>query len=489
MAHPQQYDVILVNPRFLNIYQYKYPPYGLMFLAHSLKNAGYKVKIFDNQVEQQAVLYDLIRASNPLWAGFFVMTGPNLASALEISGTIKKLNPSTKIVWGGPHPTLLPEDTLKNELIDMVVLGEGERTAVALTNALKNNASLSAIAGIGYRDNGEITIAPERGFIEDWDKEVGLDWEGIEIRNYINRVKGYNNFPLITSRGCPFRCKFCWNLKANRRSWRAWSAEKVITEIKKIIPYGIDFISFIDDYIGSDLRRLETIIEFLRANNITWAVDGFRVGNHVTAELMQKFKECGCDHLYIGAECGNKKMLEYVHKDITVEQLLESARITGVYGINVKYAWIIGFPEETGKDRADLLDLIDQINKLNPDSAHYIGIFSPYPGSELYEATIKAGWVPPREIGEWALFREEVKLPYCKNMSYLKCIFFTCFFKFAVDSKQRAHSKTKLAYRLPFKLLKLTSHIRWEFRFFYFPVEFHILVAFKNILAKFGKKL
>jgi len=476
-----KYDVLLVNPDFLSIYNAKFPPFASLFLSYSLKKAGYSVKIFDTQFEKEEDLYQLINLHQPLWVGFSVMTGPTIARTLNLCKKIKMMGLNTQIVWGGPHPTLLPEDTLQHKLIDIVVISEGEKTAIELTNALKNKSNLNLVKGIGYKSNGKIIITPPQKFITNWDKEVGLDWDAVNITNYIDRQsKQYKKISLITSRGCPFRCKFCWNIMANKRRWRGWSAEKVITEIKRLLPYGINYITLEDDNFGVDLERAKKILRFMKTQDIRWSFEGVRVGKHLTLELIKFFKENNCHHLSFGAECGNQKMLDYIAKDITVEQLLDSAKLTGECNLGVRYSWIIGFPKETHRDRMELLSLIDKITKLNPNCAHYIGIYGPHPGSEIFQETIDAGWSPPKSVEGWSLFREEVDLPYCKNMWYLRSIALACFFKFAVDSPIRAHSKTKIVYRIPFKILKFISYMRWKYKIFNFPLEYRVLTAVKN---------
>ncbi|MBI2662474.1 B12-binding domain-containing radical SAM protein [Candidatus Woesearchaeota archaeon] len=476
----ENYDVILVNPDFLSIYNAKFPPFAAMFLSYALKKAGYSIRIFDTQFEKEDNLYECIKNNKPLWVGFSVMTGPTIARTLKICQKIREISSDIKIVWGGPHPTLLPKDTLKHKLIDIVVISEGEKTVVELTKTLKNNENLDLVNGIGYKKNEEIIITKPREFTTDWDNEVGLDWDNVKINNYIDSQGKYKKISLITSRGCPFRCKFCWNIMANNRRWRGWSAEKVIEEIQRLLPYGVNYITLEDDNFGVDLNRAKKILKFMKTRDILWSFEGVRVGKHITIELIQFFKENNCHHLSFGAECGNQKMLDYIAKDITVEQLIESARLTGQYKLGVRYSWIIGFPKETHADRMDLISLINKITELNPNCAHYIGIYGPHPGSEIFQETIEAGWIPPKNVEGWSLFREEVDLPYCKNMWYLRSIALACFFKFAVDSSLRAHSKTKIIYRIPFKILKFVSNIRWKYRLFHFPIEYKILTLIKN---------
>jgi radical SAM superfamily enzyme YgiQ (UPF0313 family) len=479
----QKYDMILVWPKYFTLYQPKFLPFGCMFVADSLRKAGYHPRVFDARTESSESLAELMLKNNPLWVGFYAMTGPSITDMLDNCKKIRALSQKVKILCGGPQPTLLPENTLNHELLDFVIVGEGEKTAIEFTQALQNRSPFGDIAGLGYKKNGQIIINRPREFIKDWDGEVALDWTDINVSDYIQDVGGYKRISLITSRGCPFRCAFCWNLKGNNRKWRAWTAEYVINLIKPLLQIGVSYISFVDDYFAWDLQRAEKVMLFLKENNVRWSFDGFRAGNHITPTLMQSFKNSGGFYLGFGAECGTQKMLDYVKKDLTIEQLLESARITGDAGIGAAYSWVIGFPNETEEDRMAIVHMIDRMTELNPLTTHYINIFSPYPGSQLYQETIDAGWTPPARLEDWALLREETTLPYYRNMWRLKSIAYSCYFKFA-DSPVRPHAKTKSIFAIPSKIFKFTASLRWRLKFFDLPVEYMLMSFVKNNLDR-----
>ncbi len=480
------YDVILINPGIESPYKVPFPPFAFLFIAPKLAEAGYRVKIFDVQIEATKTLIKLLKHTDPIWVGFTVMTGSAIKNTIKIAKIVRKYKPHTPIVFGGAHPTLLPGETLKHPLVDIVVISEGEITVVELTKALEKGADLSDAAGIGFKKDGEICITKKRDFIKDWDHVVELDWSFIDVPKYINYTGGYENLPIITSRGCPFRCAFCYNLKAHRRRWRGWSAEKTIEEIKKLLDFGINYISFQDDAFAINPERVKKIAAFLGENNIKWSLDnGLRV-SLLTDELATIFKDTNCDHLAFGAESGSQKILDHIKKDITVEQILNSAKITMNHGMGAKYSWMIGIPGEREEDIWATLDIIDKINEINPYAAHFIGIFSPYPGIELVEDAINLGWQPPDSLEGWSKLREEQDLPYVKNIWFLRAISFTCYLLYATNTQSRTFSQMNPILKIPIRLLRKSAKLRWEKRFFHFPLEYKLLLTAKNLMGRLG---
>lgn len=477
-----QYDVILIRSQIVSLYNAVFPPFGAIFLGSRLKKEGYKVKIFDAQVEKLENLYQLLKESEPIWIGFTdVMTGPAIKSNLEIAQKVRQIKPGIPLVWGGPHPSVMPEQTAQHELVDIVGIGEGERTVLELTEALKTKKDITKIAGLAFIKEGRVIITPPRELIMDWDKEVSLDWDLVDFEKYINRVDNFRNVPIITSRGCPFRCGFCYNLKANRRRYRGWSLAQTIEELKKLIIRGVNYITFEDDNFLVDKERTREIAKFLHQRQIKWGADnGFRVDS-LDEKTLQIFKETGCDHLSFGAESGSQRILDLVQKDTTVEQILKATQLITKYNIAAKYSWMIGFPGESKKDIYCTLDLIDQIVKINPNTAHYIGLFSPYPGIPLAEKSLEAGWQIPKSLPKWALFREEQKPIYIKNIWFLRAVMSSCFLNFALETKSRTFS-SGIKYKFFIKIFRKIAKFRWKHRFFSLPLDFILLSSAKKIL-------
>jgi radical SAM superfamily enzyme YgiQ (UPF0313 family) len=478
-------DVIFVNPAIVTPYQQKYPPFAFLFLAFRLKKLGYRVKIVDLQVDDEPALDKLLAAGRPLWIGFSVMTGTAITRTLEISRRLRQKAPGVPLVWGGPQPTILPEVTLSSPLVDIVVIGEGEGTAAALTAALRDEQPISGVAGIGYKDAGRAIITPQRAMEQDWDRSIGYAWEEIRLGEYIHTVNGTKVLPIITSRGCPFRCAFCWNLMANRRSWRGWSPKRVIAELTSLHDeYGVQQFSFHDDYC-EPLFTDETLMEFFRASGIKWNLDnGFRVGFRMTETNAARWTASNCVNLCVGPETGSQRTADYIDKDIKTADIDESARVTGKFRLPVKYNWMIGFPNETTGELAMTLDAIDRVRKLNPASAHFVGLFNPYPGTKLLEESRKLGYEPPGDLESWAKLREEQTLPFWERPEELRAISFSAYFLFMLDVPGWTGSSTKFFLRPLLTLLKYTSGLRWKHRFFRFPLEFMLIVKTRKLWEK-----
>ncbi len=480
------FDIILIRPDILvKTFKTSFPPFEYLFLAPKLAKEGYEVKVFDLQVDTFSNLKKLIKNTSPIWVGITTAAGPQIKGAIKAAKIVRENNPEIPIVWGGPQPTLLPNQTVENELIDVAVRGEGERTVIELTKTFEEKGDLKKVDGITFQEYGDTYSTPDRPFIKngaEWDAEVEYDWSFVDIKNYINRVDGYKNIPFITSRGCPYRCAFCWNNKAQKSRWRGWSADGAIREIKKILPY-VDYITFDDDNFGVSIPRLKQIAYFLKSEDVKWSADsGFRVGKHINDDLMKTLKETNCDHIAFGSETGSQKMLDFIRKDITVEQIRDSGKITGKYGIGAKYSWIFGFPNETKEDILQTINLIDEITELNPNTTHVPNIYYPYPGTFLFDEAIKLGWKKPKILEDWGVLREEVELPYIDDIWYLRSICYSCNFHLATNPSARTYYQTKKIYKLAFDIIKQTSRYRWKNRAFGFPLEFKFMMKTKKLI-------
>lgn len=481
----KNYDVILIRPKIgmFKTYKTDFPPFAYLFLAPILAKNGYEVKVFDQQVEKKSDLVALLKKHSPLWIGLTTVTGPTITTGLETAQLVRSINPDVPIVWGGPHPTVLPEQTAKHDLVDIVVKGEGERTVVELTKVLDKGGDLETVNGIVFKKGGTVHVNKDREFITDWDSEVELDWTYIDINKYINHVGGFKNLPIITSRGCPYRCAFCWTLLGYKQNWNGWSAENTIKEIEKILSYGIDYVTFQDDNFAVNIDRLKKIAKYLQQQNIKWSADnGFRVGRHIDIDLMETLKKSNCDHVAFGAESGSQRILNFIHKGISIDQIVDSAKVTDKVGMGAKYTWMIGFPTETKEEIFMTLNLIDKIKEINPKTTHVLNIFYPYPGLALFDEAVKYGWEMPKSLEEWSVIRDDVNLSYINDMWELRSIYFSGYLAFGTVASARTYYQTSSLYELPLRVLRKTAKIRWDKRFFKYPVEYRLLMKIKNLM-------
>ena len=142
-------------------------------------------------------------------------------------------NPTCPLVWGGVHPTLLPEQTASNDYVDIVVRGEGELIIKDLADAIAANQPLDGVAGITYTVNGAVKSNPDGQIIDLDDIPIDLPYDLLQMDKYPSFKSG--RFHIQTSRGCPHRCGFCYNTNFNKNRWRGKSAKRVLDEIEYIL--------------------------------------------------------------------------------------------------------------------------------------------------------------------------------------------------------------------------------------------------------------
>ena len=484
-----QNKILLIFPRIVTNVDVRVLPFGLLAIASSLRTAGFRVKIIDLNVESDDVLWDSLQQEKYLYVGFSVFTGPMIQSALSISQRIRRAHPEMLLVWGGPHPTIMPELTIKHPLVDVVCRGEGERTAVRLAEAVINKNSLETVPGLTFEKNGDIisTDPVERIQSKEADIKISLDLDSIELDPYIFQNNGKRSAVFLTSRGCPYRCSFCWNLMFHKRRYLAWDPHKVRQEIEPLIKQGVEKILIYDSFLGS-ISRVKKIGEIFHSLGLEWAIeDGCRVDCHSSDEFFRCLENTGCTHVAFGAESGSQRILKSIDKDITVEDILRSAEARRPYKIAGRYQWMTGIPGEKKSDVKKTIDLVDQVSRTNPLSAHNFEVYLPYPGNELYKKACASGWQPPNDLEGWGIFRWEGRYPYHEEGTwYYKSVQYSNFFYrySTIASVSSLSSKIRPIFRVASRMLWPFAAFRWKTRFFQFPIEYWFAEFFRRIVER-----
>ncbi|MEW6108615.1 MAG: radical SAM protein [Nitrospirota bacterium] len=399
--------IILVNiaSEFRGVEAIKRPPSGLLYVGGALKRAGFLVKVMHISAADIKKAVEEIVLMRPLFVGVSLFTGLVARHSATFSKELKRLAPNIPIVWGGVHPSLLPEQCLSQPYVDFVCIGEGEETIVELAAALDENLSLDNVKGIGFKRDGNIYITDTRPLIENLDA-YEMDWSLLGIKNYVQKIEGFGEmFPYITSRGCPFSCGFCYNYTFNKRRWRAHSVEHVIEHIKKIKESAVaSWVFFDDDNFFANKKRALDILYRLYDIGVYCSFLEIRVDS-ITKELMRELKDLKVQRIFIGWESGSDRMLKLVTKGFDKKKILEKCNILADYPeIAIDASAIIGFPTETMEDIGETLDLALRIAEIVPNNNFNIGTYLPYPGTQLYDIAIKEGFVPPKDPEGWGDF-------------------------------------------------------------------------------------
>lgn len=384
-------------------------PLSVLCPATPLDRAGYRVTIVDQFASPEWEReFEAALAERPVCLGITCMTGPQILRAIEASRAAKARHPGLPVVWGGIHASLLPEQTLDHAAIDIVVVGEGEATFTHLVHALQEGIPLAEVPGIVYKEDGRPRATGERPFI-DLDKEPPLSYHLLDIDRYRRRMFGVDHVTFNSSRGCLFRCAFCWDPVMHKRKWRAMEPETVLEHLQRIIKdYGIRGFLFTDDHFFIDLRRAREIIEGIVRLQLDVTISKLQIRADTICRMDTEFLElmvrAGVKRFTVGIESGSQRVLDLIKKDMTVEQAIEANRKLAPYPIVPLYLFMMGMPTETPDDLRQSIALADRMIAENPKATKTFNIYTPYPGTELYGIALGLGLKVPERLEDWAKF-------------------------------------------------------------------------------------
>lgn len=378
-------------------------PLGIGYLAAVLEKNQYEVNVIDCQAlrpTHNQLKAELIK-SHPDVVG---VTSATLTykPALEIVKTAKEALPNCLLILGGPHVTVLDEQTL-NEApeADIIVRGEGEQTMLELADLVSRSdlKNIQEVEGITFRRNDKIVRNKDRAFIQNLDELPHPAYEHFQLSKY--KLSGKMYLPIITSRGCPFQCTFCLASKMCGKRFRTRSPKKVVDELEWLRDvHGADVFAFYDDTFTFDTKRAYEICEEMRNRGFDLPWDCRTRVDRISTEILSKMRDTNCQLIHFGVESGSQKMLNAIKKGTTVEQNERAIRWAKEVGISVAISVVVGYPGET----ADMLkQTFDFIRKTGPDYV-YVCQAIPYPGTELFDLLRELGW----EVStEWSHYDEQ----------------------------------------------------------------------------------
>jgi radical SAM superfamily enzyme YgiQ (UPF0313 family) len=358
----------------------RYPPVGLMYLASSVEqDSAHHVDVVDLHRPLDDAAGTLPRRAPDLVG--VTTTTFNLVSALRTVNAAKKRYPDVPIVVGGPHAHIYPEETLAQDNIDYVVVGEGEESLPALCRALEGTGSLGEVPGLYYRDDGVAVLSRPAEPIEDLDALPFPDRTKTDFRSYRNVTakERYSTY-VISSRGCPYRCAYCHRPHMGKR-FRAMSAGRVVEEVAHCVSLGIDWVDFFDDTFTLDKKRAADICRMIidRRIPVSWSVRT-RV-DRVDDGLFRLMARAGCKKVSLGIESGRQHVLDKLDKGTTLRQCDEAIASARAAGLAVYADFMLGNPGESLEDMRATVDYACSL----PIQYAQFSITTPYPGTPLYE--------------------------------------------------------------------------------------------------------
>lgn len=315
----------------------------------------------------------------------------NRRFSIELARRLRARRPQTLLVWGGPGVYNIHElRIIPPEIVDYVVIGEGEETLLEITTAFRGRTRETRrmdIPGTAVPDGGAYRFNPPRAEIEDLDDLPFPTYEGFPVGYYVAE----NAVPVLMSRGCPMRCSFCdTTLRFKRFRYR--SAGNIMAEIaahagRRVI----GTVAFHDALLNGSVKMLTELVELMQASPLSFRWTGnFVVNRRCTAELYRAMRRAGCTRLLYGIECGSDKVLRLMNKHYTAEQAANALRWGSEAGIENHVNFICGFPGETEDDFADTLRFVER-NARHIDVVTAVNMMFFVPDSPIYNRMQELG--------------------------------------------------------------------------------------------------
>jgi anaerobic magnesium-protoporphyrin IX monomethyl ester cyclase len=454
--------ILLIYPRHSPFPHSVSTPLSIFYLGSFLEKESFQVRYFDERVHSKQVLKEYLK-ENILLAGISSMTCYQITRGLAISSYIKKARPDVPIVWGGIHPSMCPEQTLKSPLIDLVIRGEGELTLLELAKSLRDGKrNFGNIPGLVWKDGEKTVLNDERPFMDF--NEIPSPYYGKAkemLTLYIGRKDVREPIGIQTSRGCRFRCRFCYNRFFNKETIRLKKLEVLEKELSEVRQMGANQVLFYDDNLGYDRDRIFGLCDITRELDIKWSADLSL--NFLDSGIIQAMEKSGCAYLFFGAESPSDKVLRYISKGQTASQLREGVKLMAGSSIKAMYSLMMGFPASTEGDLRETIDFANWIHEVDPTAEIGLQPYTPYPGTPLYEDSLRTGFKPPEMLVGWGkMTMDHVHTPWVKNKLLLRNLFLLSFLAFRYE---------KFLKGSPLRILHKLALFRWKRRFFRFCFE------------------
>jgi radical SAM superfamily enzyme YgiQ (UPF0313 family) len=375
------------------------PPLGLAYLASYAKARGHDVTLLDMQVlmmDSEALARKLVE-ERPDVVGITAMT-PTLPEALRVAEVTRQALPGAQVVLGGVHPTLDPWSILSNPNVDFAIRGEGEIALGQLLDVLSGKGGeLSGVHGLCYRTDNGLHISEKAPLILDLEQLPPADYDSFPVERYIEHnglLRGVRGISMIVSRGCPYTCTFCAVQQTMSRRWRVKPAAKVVDDIIDLRDrHGIKGVWFKDSIFNMNPAWTREFCNLMieRKVGVEWQANT-RI-NLLKNDELALMKKAGLSQIDLGIESGSPKSLLRLHKQITVAQIKEKVKLAKKY-VRVFGFFMIGIP---GEDEDDVRQTFEFAKSLELDRWSW-SIYSPLPGSALYDELIAEGRVKPLSL-------------------------------------------------------------------------------------------
>lgn len=408
--------VLLINPPWVigegkNLWESVgscWPSLGLAYIAAVLEKAGHQVWYLDypalgltvKDTEKILMTYQ----ENFDYIGLSATT-PLINSALLIADTAKRLWPKVKIVFGGVHPSVMPDEVMAQPAVDFVVIDEGEETMRELADGKKP----AEILGLCHKAGGRVIKNALRPLIKNLDQIPPPAYHLLPMAKYYPAVGSYRRLPVMimfATRGCPGRCTFCY--RTFRGVVRKRSARNILDEIKILQrDYGVKEVAFYDDTFT---LFKDVVLEFCgmiikEKIDLTWSC--FTRVDHINEELLRIMKRAGCHLILFGVESADEQILKNINKRIFLTQVVQAVKAARKIGVETRASFMIG---NQGETEETIKKTIAFAIKLDPDEVQF-NIATAYPGTEFFNWAKAGGYIKNFNWHDYSMSNVVLELP------------------------------------------------------------------------------
>lgn len=455
----------------------------------------YELHLIDERVTpgyEQEVLKNL---DDTVCVGISSITGFQIKRGIEMARKVREVAPDVPIVWGGYHPSLFPEQCCESVACDIVCVGQGDETFKEIVASLSAGKAPEDVLGCAYW-TPEGTVVNQPRPLTNINDVLPAPYHLIDVDRAIGLNQKTNNEKIRTtefhsSQGCPGKCGYCADAQLYQRHWTGLEADRVVREVVSLVKtHNLDQVNFSDANFFANQNRVKAICEgFIKTGlNIRWVAsarpDTFHRYKPAVLELI---RESGCKRIIVGAESASEPVLELICKGATAEDHLKSAQVCKNYGIGATFTFITGFPHPPGtpaqETTQDLLDFIQKVKKIHSDIRTKIFVFTPYPGTPLYDLSLKYGMPEPKSLEEWADYnpatlQESQWVTHEERRMIEKINGF--YYPFAYPDSNMQASLTHGAKKLPYKVMHGLARARTKTGFYALPLEWLLFKTFKK---------
>lgn len=508
--------VVLYFPRvFSDTRPWHGVPLSLLAISRNLVKQDYDVKIVADFLFKNHIAEILNQCKDSLCLGLTCMTGFQIYDALRIAEAVRSFKPDLPIVWGGWHPSILPVETIKDSHVDVVVHGQGERKFFEVVKRLYEGKDLGEIPGVTYKnDKGKIFSNPDC-LLEDINNFPPYPYHLIDVEKCLDVTEyGQRTIQYISSYGCPHRCGFCTEPIVNKRHWTGLSAERVIEDWGRLYKkYKIDSIAVYDSNFFVDKERVYKICSGLLKKNIKikWGNANGRISQLVKyePEIWEAMEKSGCQMILTGAESGSQEILDFIHKDSEVGLIRPFSELCKKYHIRIFYSYLIGLPVTGSLKKNEkfienqfeyTLGQIEEMIDEKQGNRFSISIYTPYPGSDLYNLALKCGFKAPKSLIEWSnfmavpedAFEKDITRKWITRSQALRVSMLTQYVFGLMDLPTRDRILGKITspinrylFLFFWNIGLIIVKLRWKKRFWSIPLDFWIFTQVKKYMKFF----